>query len=788
MPADNDHVESSAQISAPSASTPSTAQAQAIPQVYPQLIASNFPLPSSMKCQGDVAGNWEFFKQQWSDYEIATGLDKREKSVRLATLRSAMGRECLQILLNLNLSEEDKKKIDKCLEALEKYFKPTRNVVYERYVFNTCSQTSEESVQTYVTRLRKLAASCEYGALTDEFIRDRLVIGLKNQGDKVRLLREKSLTLQKAIEMCTSSETASHQMKTIEATGDKQTEDVKKLRDKKTGDTNRRKKRDGSRSSKKEKKNENKNSESSSEPTCKYCGRKQRHTRRTECPAFKQTCSKCHKKGHFASVCRSSKKVQQFEEDEESSDESCLQVETVSLVQTKAKQWFADVSFFKSAEEDFTTTLACQLDTGATCNVLCLDDLSIITQLGDPPMDNSSVKLKLFGGSTLKPLGECKLHVQHKGKKKTVKFQVVENKCKPLLSADTCEKLQLIRLNVSVPESLHQMSESPMQNPLSREDLLNKYHEVFSGLGHIGDAKIVVDKNVTPVQHSPRRVPVALQKDVKKKILELEEKGIIKKAVEPSEWISSMVIVAKPQKIRICLDPKDLNRAVQRPKFQMPTLEELLPELSKARIFSSFDAKDGFYQVSLDDESSKLTTFWTPLGRYRYLRMPFGITLAPEVFESKLQECLADLPGVKVIRDDILVVGCGDTDSEALVNHDQNVIRLLERAKQVNLKLNKNKVKLREAEVKFMGHVISKDGLKPDPEKVSAIKNMPKPRSKPEVLTLLGFVNYLSTFQKRSLPSRTCPSLDLNLKYSLYLVSLTTSLNSFRSFQMCQHH
>ena len=155
----------SAQISAPSASTPSTAKAQAIPQVYPQLIASNFPLPSSMKCQGDVAGNWEFFKQQWSDYESATGLDKREELVRLATLRSAMGRECLQILLNLNLnlSEEDKK-IDKCLEALEKYFKPTRNVVYERYVYNTCSQTSEESVQTYVTRLRKLAASCEYGA------------------------------------------------------------------------------------------------------------------------------------------------------------------------------------------------------------------------------------------------------------------------------------------------------------------------------------------------------------------------------------------------------------------------------------------------------------------------------------------------------------------------------------------------------------------------------------------------------------------------------------------------
>ena len=175
MPADNDHVESSAQISAPSA--PSSAQAQAIPPIYPPIIAPNFPLPSSMKCQGDIAGNWDFFKQQWSDYEIATGLDKRDESVRLVTLRSAMGRECLQILLNLSLSEEDKKKIDKCLEALENYFKPTRNVVYERCVFNTCSQSSEESVQTYFTRLRKLAASCEYGASADEFIRDRFVIG-----------------------------------------------------------------------------------------------------------------------------------------------------------------------------------------------------------------------------------------------------------------------------------------------------------------------------------------------------------------------------------------------------------------------------------------------------------------------------------------------------------------------------------------------------------------------------------------------------------------------------------
>ena len=233
---------------------------------------------------------------------------------------------------------------------------------------------------------------------------------------------------------------------------------------------------------------------------------------------------------------------------------------------------------------------------------------------------------------------------------------------------------------------------------------------------------------------------------MKKKIIELQEKGIIKKAEEPSEWINSMVVVAKPNEIRICLDHKDLNKAVQRRNFQMPTLEELLSELSKARIFSSFDAKDGFYQVSLDEESSKLTTFWTPLGRYRYLRMPFGISLTPEVFESKLQGCLTDLHGVKVIRDDILVVRYGATDTEAQIDHDRNVALLLERGRQVSLKLNKSKVKLRKTEVKFMGHLISNEGLKPDPDKVTAIKKMSKLTSNSEVQTLLGFVNYLSKF------------------------------------------
>ena len=225
MPADGDRVESSrTQNVAPTQASQASGTSSAVPAYIPQVIPHNFPLLSPINCRGDVAGNWDFFKQQWNDYKIATGLDKRDESIRPATLHTAMGRDCLQIFLNLNLSVEDRKKVDKCLEALELYFKPTRNVVYERYVFNTCVQQSDESVQSYVTRLRKLAASCEYGERTDDFIRNRLVIGLKDNGDKVRLLREKKLDLQKAIQMCMSREVASQQMKKSQGVESKQTE------------------------------------------------------------------------------------------------------------------------------------------------------------------------------------------------------------------------------------------------------------------------------------------------------------------------------------------------------------------------------------------------------------------------------------------------------------------------------------------------------------------------------------------------------------------------------------
>ena len=163
------------------------------------------------------------------DYELATGLDQKSQAIRVATFRLLMGKDCLQIFLNLNFGTEEIM-ITSSLSALEDYFLPKRNLVYER--FNSCIQTPEETVDGYVNRLRKLASSRQFGKLTKEMIHDRLVIGIQDTGTKVRLLQEKDLSLDKALDMSKSSEITNKQIKSLQHESNQSNEELHLVQDK----------------------------------------------------------------------------------------------------------------------------------------------------------------------------------------------------------------------------------------------------------------------------------------------------------------------------------------------------------------------------------------------------------------------------------------------------------------------------------------------------------------------------------------------------------------------------
>ena len=119
-----------------------------------------------------------------------------------------------------------------------------------------------------------------------------------------------------------------------------------------------------------------------------------------------------------------------------------------------------------------------------------------------------------------------------------------------------------------------------------------------------------------------------------------------------------MVAVPKANgaKLRICLDPKDLNRAVQRENYPLPTIEDIATRLHGAKVFTKLDVRNGFWHVKLSEESSYLTTFNSPFGRYRWKRLTFGISSASEVFQRKMHELVEGLTGIEVVANDFIVV------------------------------------------------------------------------------------------------------------------------------------
>jgi hypothetical protein len=200
--------------------------------------------------------------------------------------------------------------------------------------------------------------------------------------------------------------------------------------------------------------------------------------------------------------------------------------------------------------------------------------------------------------------------------------------------------------------------------------VLKDYQDCFSKQpGRLpNEVHLEIDMFVNPVIHSPRKLPIALLEPTQDKLKEMEQDGIIVKEEGHTPWVSSMVVIdkrkAKDQsneqvplskdQVRICIDPRDINTALKRVHYPMVTVEEVANRLTDAEVFTTLDACSGFWQLPMDEESSKLLTFNTPWGRYRFTRLPFGIAPAPEIYQREMDKLFEGIP-VEIIVDDFLI-------------------------------------------------------------------------------------------------------------------------------------
>ena len=381
----------------------------------------------------------------------------------------------------------------------------------------------------------------------------------------------------------------------------------------------------------------------------------------------------------------------------------------------------------KDADSMTGHEVAFLMDTGAECNLLPLDVCKGVT--GDLDLSSLDTRVKsvlILANGYEQPIeGKATLYATRNGHTHKIQVSVVNGRgYEPILSKKSMLEMNLIKIL--------DCDRDPRINVLKtgKDPLLEEYADVFEGLGKLdGKYSIVTDKSMKPVVHPPRRLPVAMTEHVQRKLEEMTADDVIAKVDQPTDWVSSMLVVSKPPseasgEMKILIMK---NVAIKQEHFPMPTVEEIATRLNGAKLFSVFDASNGFQQVELDEESSMLTTFNTPFGRYRWKRMPFGINSAPEVWQRRMREHIEGLKGVEVIADDFVIVGYSNTPAEWQSDHDQNVRAFLNRCRERNLKLNEKKARLRQQEVPFIGHVLTPAGLKPDLCKVEAIEQMPDP-------------------------------------------------------------
>lgn len=142
--------------------------------------------------------------------------------------------------------------------------------------------------------------------------------------------------------------------------------------------------------------------------------------------------------------------------------------------------------------------------------------------------------------------------------------------------------------------------------------------------------------------------------------------GVLCKVDQPTDWVNNLVVIEKRNgSLRLCLDPKDLNKAIKREHYRIPTIQEVSSELAGKKVFSTLDLKDGYWQVELHEESSMLCTCATPFGCYRFMQMPFGLKSASEVFQKKNEAVFEGIQGIHIVADDIIVAGA------TVQEHDQ---------------------------------------------------------------------------------------------------------------------
>uniref|UniRef100_A0AAG5D8F6 RNA-directed DNA polymerase n=1 Tax=Anopheles atroparvus TaxID=41427 RepID=A0AAG5D8F6_ANOAO len=303
---------------------------------------------------------------------------------------------------------------------------------------------------------------------------------------------------------------------------------------------------------------------------------------------------------------------------------------------------------------------------------------------------------------------------------------------------------------------------------LKNQTVLLKTNEKLTATNVVKHRVITTDEK--PTFTKCYRYPHHLKQDVEEQIMELLDNGIIAHSTSP--YSSPVWVVPKKtdasgkRKIRVVIDYRKLNEKTIEDKYPIPQIEEILDNLGKSSYFTTLDLKSGFHQIEMDPKDRMKTAFSTTQGHFEFARMPFGLKNAPAAFQRAMNSVLSGLIGniCFVYLDDIIVVG------KNLKTHLDNLDTVLQRLSDFNLKIQLDKCEFLKRETEFLGHTITPEGIKPNPDKIAKILDWRLPTTQKEIKQFLGLTGYYRRFirdyAKLTKPLSKCLKKDATVNFN----------------------
>lgn len=614
-------------------------------------------------------------------------------------------------------------------KELDEFYAPAPLEIAENYRFSQRKQEMGESLQDFAAALQRLSINCNFGDYLKTALRNQFVFGLQSKRIQSRLLESEKITFDSAVKTAVSMELSERDAQQLNSNGasvsyvgprPRNTEERKGkscYKGSKYENKSRHDRANYSNSNNVKSFSKANVNKSVSKPICYRCGGPHLATacgldRRIKCHA-------CNQKGHLEKVCfRANTSALRTNAVEE-----ILRVEHVDfrrpyLITLRVND--KDIRF--------------EVDSGAAVSLISknLFDASFPNAI----IQSTNIKLRDYNEIPVKVYGFSMVRVLHNNSMFKLNLYITEVNKQALLGREWINQLGLFNLKTNY---IHTSDHTK-----AVESLLNKYKELAEpGLAKIKNiqAKLKLKPDVTPVFLKARAVPFKLIPLVEEEIQNLVSEGVLVK-VNTSEWATPIVPILKSNnKVRICGDFKvTVNPNLIIDDHPLPTVDELFATMSGGKKFSKIDLRQAYLQMEVNPDDRHLLTINTHKGLYECTRLLYGIASAPAIWQRAIENILQGIPGVSVFLDDIRITG---PTNEI---HLQRLEEVLQRLQEHQLKINVEKSCFFQDEIRYCGHIIDANGVRKDPEKITAITKMPRPRTKSELRAFIGMINYYGKF------------------------------------------